>query len=203
MTPTGTRKLGRCWRTVAANEDAVFKRPANRCAIAIPACIRYISGSSGLRRIARSKYAVAPSGSPFHSLRNPPRNHAAARFGLIRSALSIRAMPPSRSVARWPSACPLRVSATASSWPSSTARRANRAPSAISCTRSPIQPLTLRQKWHHAAIAWADAKIRIDLERLIELAQRLVGRLPGSPIQLFPSAQVVVVGVEAVGGLAL
>src|SRR5262249_55219521 len=46
-------------------------------------------------------------------------------------------------------------------------------------------------------------EIRIDLQRLTELAQRLVGSLPGSAIDVRPSAQVVVVGVEAVGRLAL
>ena len=57
---------------------------------AIPACIRYISGSSGLRRMARAKCSMAPSGSPRQTRRKPPRNQAAARFGLSTSALSIK-----------------------------------------------------------------------------------------------------------------
>jgi hypothetical protein len=38
--------------------------------------MRYISGSRGLKRIARAKCSMAPSGSPFQALRNPPRNQA-------------------------------------------------------------------------------------------------------------------------------
>jgi hypothetical protein len=53
--------------------------------------------------------------------RNPARNQADARLGLSTSARSSRAMPPATSLVRWTSACPPRVSATASSRPSSTA----------------------------------------------------------------------------------
>jgi hypothetical protein len=51
-TATTIRKLGKLRNAFAAHDEASSKRPANRCAAAIPACIRYISGSSGLRRIA-------------------------------------------------------------------------------------------------------------------------------------------------------
>jgi len=67
-------------------------------------------------------------------------------IAFVIAILSISAMPPSSSPARWASACPPRVSATASSLPNSTARRANRTPSAISCGRSVIQPFIFRQK---------------------------------------------------------
>ena len=50
------------------------------------------------------------------------------------------------------SACPPRVSATASCLPRSTAKRARRAPSAVSLAKSVVQPLILRQNKHHAAI---------------------------------------------------
>ena len=76
--PTTNRKLGMLRNYFSAHEDAVSKRPANRCATAIPACMRYISGSRGLKRIARAKYSMAPSGSPLQALRNPPRNQADA-----------------------------------------------------------------------------------------------------------------------------
>ncbi len=84
MMPTTIRKLGKSLNDFSAHDDAVANRPANKCAIAIPACIRYISGSNGLNRIARVKCSIAPSGSPRQVLRKPPRNHAAARLGSTR-----------------------------------------------------------------------------------------------------------------------
>ena len=76
-------------------------------------------------------------------------------------------------------------------------------PSAISCARSVIQPLTLRQKWHQAAIAVGRREIRIELDRLVEQRQPFADGLPGALIQVRPAAQIVVVGVEALGRLAL
>ena len=101
---------------------------------------------AGSSRIARAKCSMAPSGSPCQTRRNPPRNQAAARLGLSITARSCKAMPTSRSPVKWASAWPPRASATASSRPSSTARRARRAPSAASRFGSIIHPLTLRQK---------------------------------------------------------
>ncbi|MNL73844.1 hypothetical protein D3C87_1993670 [compost metagenome] len=68
MQPT-IRKLGRLVNAFSAHDEATSKRPANRCATAIPACMRYISGSSGLRRMALAKCAIAASASPCQPLR--------------------------------------------------------------------------------------------------------------------------------------
>ena len=46
--------------------------------------------------MARPKHSMAPSDSPCQTLRNPPRNQAAARFGLSTRARSSNAMPPLR-----------------------------------------------------------------------------------------------------------
>ena len=116
------RKLGSSLNAFSAHDDAASKRPANRCAIAVPACMRDISGSSGLRRIARAKRSMASSCSPRQILQEAAEEPGRARFGLSTSALSISAMPPSRSPPRCASAWPLRARATASSLPSSTAR---------------------------------------------------------------------------------
>jgi hypothetical protein len=61
------------------------------------------------------------------------------------SARSMKAAPSSRLPTTWASATPPLESATASSLPNSAARRANLSASAISCTRSVIQPPALRR----------------------------------------------------------
>ena len=57
-------KLGNSLKAFSAQDAATSKRPANKCAIAVPPCIRYVSESSGLKRIARAKSSIALSGSP-------------------------------------------------------------------------------------------------------------------------------------------
>ena len=59
MMATTSRKLGKSRYAFSAQDDALSKRPANKCASAIPACIRNISGSSGLKRMARVKNSMA------------------------------------------------------------------------------------------------------------------------------------------------
>src|SRR6516165_8755334 len=46
-------------------------------------------------------------------------------------------------------------------------------------------------------------EIRVAHERVVELAKRQVDRLPGSQMEVCHAAQIVVVGVEAFGWLAL
>ena len=58
----------------------LIRRPANKCASAIPACMRTISGSSGLNRMARVKCSIAASGSPRATRWKPPRYQAAANW---------------------------------------------------------------------------------------------------------------------------
>ena len=56
-------KTGISLNAFSAHDDAASKRPAKKCASAIPACIPYISESSGLRRIACAKRSIASSGA--------------------------------------------------------------------------------------------------------------------------------------------
>lgn len=54
MMLTTIRKLGKSLYAFSAHDDAASKRPAKKCASTIPACIRNISGSSGLKRGLRN-----------------------------------------------------------------------------------------------------------------------------------------------------
>jgi hypothetical protein len=45
-------KLGKSLKAFSAQGAASSKRPANKCASAVPHCIRYISESRGLERMA-------------------------------------------------------------------------------------------------------------------------------------------------------
>jgi hypothetical protein len=49
------KKGDNCLKGCSAYDAAMSKRPANRCANAMPACIRNICGSKGNNRIARAK----------------------------------------------------------------------------------------------------------------------------------------------------
>ena len=114
------------------------------------------------------------------------------------------AMPPSRSPVRWPSAWPPRVSATASSRPSSTASRARRAPSAISCgavDHPAVEPCArngTRPPCHRPTRIRDRARSPC---RTSGSAASMASRVP--LCKLRHAAQVVVVGVQAFRRLAL
>ncbi len=64
MTAADSTKIGTSRNDFSAHAQASSKRLAMRCAIATPACMRNISESSGLRRMACSNRLIASSGSP-------------------------------------------------------------------------------------------------------------------------------------------
>ena len=197
------RKLGKPLNAFSAQDDAVSKRPANRWATAIPACIRYISGSRGLRRIARSKCLMAPSGWPLHALRKPPRNQAAARFEFEHQ----------RPIEQGDAA----IEITGEMAERMAASREGDRIVLAQLHGPPGQSNPLRdfsRVIRHPSIDFAPEMtprrhpvgrrvLRIELNCLVEQRQRLVDGLPGSLVQVRHPAQIVVVGIEAFGGLAL
>ena len=110
---------------------------------------RIVSESTLTSHINAVREAIGDSGEEQRLIRTLARKG----FRFIGAVEEIQSSDDVKSPPKCARAWPPRVRATASSLPSSTARRARRAPSEISCVRSVIQPLTLRQKWHQAAIA--------------------------------------------------
>ena len=116
-------KIGRRSNALLAQEDASSYRAAMKWADAVPACMLKICGSKGLRRTARAKWLIAASASPSQTRIHPLESQAAARFGLSARTRSIKPAPASTSPTTPAITWPPMQSATASSWPSSTARR--------------------------------------------------------------------------------
>ena len=73
----------------------------------------------------------------------------------------------------------------------------------MSLPRSSTQPLALRCEKQRAAMPWAAAKFGIELDRAGEAGERRRVGLPRPAVDAGHAAQEVVVGVEALGGLAL
>src|SRR6516225_8496630 len=129
--------------------------------------------------MARAKCSMAASDSPFQVRRNPARNQTDARLGLSTSARSRRAIPAATSSVRWASAL-------------------GDLASAIGHPAVDLAP-EIAPRRHRVG----RREIRVAHERVVELAERRVDRLPGSQMEVRHAAQIVVVGVEAFGWLAL
>src|SRR5215472_1721934 len=116
---------------------------------------------------------MALADSPRHMRTTPLAFQLAAEFGFRTSARSMYAAPASTSLARKVRLRPPDHSAVGSSLPTATARRASLTASAISLSRSTIQPWLLLSAPDHDAIA---QEVVVSIEAL--------GRLPSRTLDL-------------------
>src|SRR6266436_5101369 len=185
MMATTAKKVGASLNDCSAHEEAASKRPANRCDSAIPACMRNISGSSGLKRIARVRNSMAASGSPRTVLRKPPRNQAAAiqLAGEMGKRMSAPRERDGVVLAQF--------------------HREARQSNAFRDFLRPIghPAIYLAPEMTPGRHCMGGSKLRIELHGLVEKRQRLVDRLPCSPMKVRHGAQIVIVGTEVAGRL--
>ena len=82
MAAADSTKIGTSRSAFSAHAQAASKRFAIRCAIAMPVCIRNISESSGLRRMACSNRLIASSGSPRQILKIAAQEPCGGEIGI-------------------------------------------------------------------------------------------------------------------------